>query len=43
MNYKLEKFWNLREITQDIKDKVMNYKLEKFWNVAGIYILIFIW
>ena len=32
MNYKLEKFWNLKDIKLIKTNIEMNYKLEKFWN-----------
>ena len=32
MNYKLEKFWNFKNLIRDYKKITMNYKLEKFWN-----------
>ena len=32
MNCKLEKFWNLKAIKEDLKNRGMNCKLEKFWN-----------
>ena len=32
MNYKLEKFWNYREVKEWGRMIDMNYKLEKFWN-----------
>ena len=35
MNYKLEKFWNIKIGIKWCKILGMNYKLEKFWNVAS--------
>ena len=32
MNYKLEKFWNLKQLGRYKSSELMNYKLEKFWN-----------
>ena len=35
MNYKLEKFWNLRKNVGYNENPYMNYKLEKFWNLKN--------
>ena len=42
MNYKLEKFWNLKNDDEKVIRNNMNYKLEKFWNLfVRILLLIF--
>ena len=41
MNYKLEKFWNLKDRGKIEEAHAMNYKLEKFWNNSEMQNLTF--
>ena len=36
MNYKLEKFWNSKNLVAAASSADMNYKLEKFWNAISL-------